>query len=114
VVFGADKAYKNALQMEPGRYSWPVQLWLPPQAPPSAYRDNGGCGIKVTYQLFAKVHLVAKLKRDPRSALPLRVLNRYVAPAPYPVETLMKFAFQGACPVSELVWVVFSVLLLHG
>ncbi len=102
VVFGAEKAQKRPIKMAPGRYSWPVQLWIPPQAPPSAHRDTGLVGITVSYQLFAKVELVAKLKRDPRSALPVRVLNRYVAPVPYPVETLMKFAFQQSCPVSLL------------
>ncbi len=100
VCLGRPKKDKVKMTLQPGRYAWPLQLWLPPQAPPSAHFDNGRVGISVVYVLTARVHIVGALVRDKKHALPLRVLQRYVPPALLPVDTQMKFAFQQSTPIN--------------
>ncbi len=47
VCIGKHKDTKERMTLQPGRYVWPLQLWLPPQAPPSAQVSGFHAGISV-------------------------------------------------------------------
>lgn len=93
ILLGTEENKKNktALSLEPGRYIWPIRLWLPAQCPPSLLWDSGRHGVQVQYQLEAIVHTKGALQRDKKAFQPIRVLCRYISPKPYVRESSMSF-----------------------